>query len=628
MPDSNAPRQKHPWENSYPYPTDLRWDADIPERTLVELLEEAVKNFKDRTAIDFMDKTYTFGELGEMVDRFAKGLQDQGIGPGSKVGLSLPNMPFYPVAYYAALKTGATVVNFNPLYTPEEMEHQIKDSDVDMMVAMNLELLYPRVKNLMGTAKFKKLVVCDMADVLPAKKAIGFRALNTLSSWTRSVPVLGKKVAALRDKNGVQPVAKIKKDKNILSFKDLVNSKGALKPVEIHPDDVAVLQYTGGTTGVPKAVILTHNNLAANTQQTALWFTNGPAATLDAKALAILPFYHVFSMTVMMNLPLHLGGQIVMLPKFDARETLKTITEKKPALFAGVPSLYGALNKELAANPKQYNMGSLDVCISGAAPLPLTTAQEFKKLAGIDLLEGYGLSESSAAALANPVHGAKKPGSIGLPMPRTELKLVPQTDAPKLDSSLPGAETPVVMEGEICLRGPQIMKGYWKRPEQTAETIDKDGWLHTGDVGRMDKDGYVQIVGRIKDMIIVNGLKVWPNKVESAALKHEAIDDVAVIGLPDDRTGEKVAIYIVTKPGRTITDEELNVFLRKSLAGYEVPKLVERRASLPKTAIGKPDKKVLKKEALAKPAAAEAKTAANQNENIAPAKKSNRPRLG
>jgi long-chain acyl-CoA synthetase len=622
--DNTAPRQPHLWEKSYP--KDLRWDAEIPDTTLVELFDDAVKKYKDRTCIDFMDKTYTFGELGAMVDRFAKGLQDQGIGPGSKVGLSLPNMPFYPVAYYAALKTGATVVNFNPLYAPAEMEHQIKDSDVDMMVAMNLELLYPKVENLLGTARFKKLVVCDMADVLPGKKAIGFRALNALTDLTKNVPFLGKKVAALRDKNGVQPVAKIKKDKNILSFKEILNSKGAFKPVEIHPDDIAVLQYTGGTTGVPKAAVLTHGNLASNTLQTAAWFAIGPAAKREQKALAILPFYHVFSMTVMMNLPLHLGGQILMLPKFDAKETLKIMTEKRPSLFAGVPTLYNALNKELEANPKQYNLASLDVCISGAAPLAPATAEAFKKNTGIELLEGYGLSESSAAALANPVYGKKKPGSIGLPLPGTELKLAPQTDdsKPALDSSLPGPETPVVMEGEICLRGPQTMKkdkGYWKRPDETAKVIDDDGFLHTGDIGRMDEDGYVAIVGRIKDMIIVSGLKAFPRKIEEAALKHEAIEDVAVIGIPDEKTGEKVKAFIVLKPGKSVTDEELTAFLRERLAGYEMPKLIERRKELPKTAIGKPDKKVLKNEELAK-------IAANQNAKPAPAKKQQGPGPG
>jgi long-chain acyl-CoA synthetase len=622
--DNNSqPQPTYPWINSYP--KDLRWDADIPDRTIPELFDKAVKDNKDKTAIDFMGKTYTYADLGAMVDRFAKSLQDQGIGPGSKVGLSLPNVPFYPIAYYAILKTGATVANFNPLYGPEELKHQVEDSDIEMMVGMNLEMLYPTVAGALGTAKLKKLVVCDMADVLPTTKAVGFRVLNALTDLTKNISLfdINKKIAALRDKNGVQPVSHIKKSNSILSFKDMLNSKGAVKPVEIHPNDVAVLQYTGGTTGVPKAAMLTHGNITANTMQAGMWFATGAAAKTDVRALAILPFYHVFSMTVMMNLPLYLGGEIIMLPKFDPKETLKTITEKKPSIFAGVPTLYKVLSKEIIDNPGKYNTSSLDVCISGAAPLPPETAAEFKKLTGVDLLEGYGLSESSAAALANPVYGEKRAGSIGLPVPGTEIKIDQSvlTDDPKLKaallekSSLPGGGTPINVDGEICLRGPQIMKGYWKRPDETAKTIDKDGWLHTGDIGRLDKDGYVSITGRLKEMIIVSGLKAFPRKIEESILKNDAIDDVAVIGLPDERTGEKVKAYIVLKPGKTITDEELTEFLRPYLARYEVPKAFERRTSLPLTAIGKPDHKALRKEEEAKVAAASTSTTAKKANN-------------
>jgi len=613
--DNNSqPQPSYPWINSYP--KDLKWDADIADQTIPDLFDKAVKDNKDKKAIDFMGKTYTYAELGAMVDRFAKSLQDQGIGPGSKVGLSLPNVPFYPIAYYAILKTGATVANFNPLYGPEELKHQVEDSDIEMMVGMNLELLYPTVAGALGTNKLKKLVVCDMADVLPTTKAVGFRVLNALTDLTKNISLfdINKKIAALRDKNGVQPVAHIKKSSSILSFKDMLNSKGAVKHVDINSNDVAVLQYTGGTTGVPKAAMLTHNNITANTVQAGMWFANG--GKKDVKALAILPFYHVFSMTVMMNLPLYLGGEIIMLPKFDPKETLKTITEKKPNIFAGVPTLYKVLSKEVTENPGKYDLSSLEVCVSGAAPLTPETASDFKKISGIDLLEGYGLSESSAAALANPVNGEKRAGSIGLPVPRTEIKIDQSvlTDDAKLKaallekSKLPGGETPINVDGEICLRGPQIMKGYWKRPDETAKVIDKDGWLHTGDIGRIDKDGYVSITGRLKEMIIVSGLKAFPRKIEEAILKNDAIDDVAVIGLPDERTGEKVKAYVVLKPGKTITDEELKAFLEPYLARYEMPKAIERRTSLPLTAIGKPDHKALRKEEEAKNAAASATT--------------------
>ena len=591
----------HPWEKSYP--KDLRWDAEIPEMTMVELFDTAVKKFQDRPCLDFMDKKYTFREVGEMVDRFAKGLQDQGIGKGSKVGLCLPNTPFYVVAYHAALKAGATVVNFNPLYPEKEMEDQVVDSQVDMMVTLNLEQIFPKVESALGKARLKMIVVCDFADALPGKTGIAFKAINTLSSLTGRVPFVGKKLRALRDKKGVQPVSKIKRSKSLLSFEKMLKSKGPLKPVNIHPDDIAVLQYTGGTTGVPKAAMLSHGNLSANTQQAALWFNGGGQGATNDKSLAVLPFFHVFSMTILMNLPLHMGGEIIMLPKFEVNTALKTITDKKPTIFAGVPTIYSAITKALAAGNKA-DLSSLKVCISGGAPLSPATLTAFKEKTGIELLEGYGLSESSAAAIANPLNGTKKPGSIGLPMPQTEVKLV---------SSLPGADTAVTMEGEICLRGPQVMKGYWNRSEETKNVLE-NGWLKTGDIGRMDDDGYISIVGRVKDMIIASGLKVFPRKVEEAILKHEAIDDVAVIGVPDEKRGENVKAFIVLKPGKTVTDKALDDFLRQYLAAYEVPKIVERRDSLPLTLIGKPDKKALKKEQEAADAKlAAARTAPKKN---------------
>ena len=595
MPLDNTPssNQPQPWEKSYP--ADLRWDSEIPEITMVDLFEESVKKFKDSTCLNFMGKKYSYKEVGEMADRFAKGLQDQGVGKGSKVGLCLPNTPFYVVAYYGALKAGATVVNFNPLYAEKEMENQIKDSDADVMVTVNLKQVYPKIDRVLGQANLKKIIVCDMADALSGKEAAGFRAINRLAG----LPLVGKKFRSIGDKKGVQPVSKIKKDKNHLSFEKMLKSKGKLKPVEVHPDDIAVLQYTGGTTGVPKAAMLSHGNLSANTQQATLWFTGGKEREKQDKVLAVLPFFHVFSMTAQMNLSIFTGAEIVMLPKFDLKQTLETINKEKPTIFAGVPTIYKAITDYKDVG--KYDLSSLDVCISGGAPLPEEIMQGFKKLTGIELVEGYGLSESSAAAIANPLNGEKKINSIGLPLPKTEVKFV----------ALPDETTPVKYQGEICLRGPQIMKGYWKRPDETEAVMDKDGFLHTGDVGYMDKDGYIFINGRTKDMIIASGLKVFPRKVEEAILKNDAVSDVSVIGVSDPYRGETVKAFIVLKEGKTLTAEELDKFLKDHLSSYEVPKLVEFRDSLPLTMIGKPDKKALREEEKAKQAAAAKPAATN-----------------
>ncbi|MBU6474493.1 MAG: long-chain fatty acid--CoA ligase [Alphaproteobacteria bacterium] len=590
----------HAWEKSYP--ENLDWHAEIPPSTLPALFDESVKKYADRVCLNFMGEKLTYKEVGAMVDSFARGLQEQGIGKGAKVGLCLPNSPFYVIAYYAALKAGATVVNFNPLYAAHEMEHQIRDSDADMMVTLDLAQVYPKVGRMLGEARLKKIVVCDMADILPAKKAFGFRAFNRLSRMAHARPLkalfndyAGRKIDALGKKIGVQSAVRVKKDASHLRFSDLVKTKGRPAPAAVSPDDVAVLQYTGGTTGVPKAAVLSQGNLAANVRQAALWFLAGEQREKQDKILAVLPFFHVFSMTAQMNLSLYTGAELVMLPKFELKEFLETVTREKPTIFAGVPDLY----KKIVEAPDlgKYDLSSLQVCISGAAPLTDEVRAGFKKATGIELLEGYGSSECSAAAVANPVRGVKKPKSIGMPLPGTEVKILPLEDYREAGKAV----------GEICLRGPQVMQGYWKKPDETAGVMEKDGFMRTGDVGYVDEDGYVFIVGRSKDMIILNGLKIFPLKVESAILKHEAVKDVSVIGVKNAKTGEAPKAFIVLKEGKTLADGELQKFLAGYLAPYEIPRLVEYRANLPLTAIGKPDKKALKKEEEAKAAHAAAR---------------------
>ncbi|MDE1153400.1 MAG: long-chain fatty acid--CoA ligase [Micavibrio sp.] len=576
MSDANAQgRKEYPWSKKYP--VDIHWDMDIPTGSMVDMFDESVKKNADKPALSFMGKTLTYKEMGEMVDKFAKSLQDQGIGPGKHVGLCLPNSPFYPIAYFGILKAGATVVNFNPLYAEQEMRHQINDSKCDTMVSINVRQVQPKVdKMLDGSTCLKKIIVCDLAEALPPAKKIAYRAINRVKG------VFGK-----------SDTVKVEDNEKHIPFAKMMKAKGAPKKVDIKPDDLAVLQYTGGTTGVPKAAMLSHGNLTANMNQATLWFASGAGKSdKQDKMFAVLPFFHVFSMTVQMNLAFKLGAELTMLPKFVAEDTLKLIDKEKPTMFAGVPTLYKALmdHKDF----KKYDMSSLKVCLSGGAGLPETTAQRWTQLTGKEITEGYGLSETSPIVTANPVHGDKKTNSIGMPLPKTEVRIV--------NLEFPDRECPIRMEGEICLRGPQVMKSYWNNKEETDKVLDKDGFFHTGDVGYMDEEGYIFIVDRIKDMINASGLKVFPRKVEEAIMQHPGVSETIVAGVKDDYRGENVKAYIVFKPGQEVSEAEMTKFLRDKVASYEMPKLFEFRDSLPKTMIGKPDRKALKAEEAARDA--------------------------
>ncbi len=507
-----------------------------------------------------------------MVDRFAKGLQDQGIKKGSHVGLCLPNTPFYVIAYYGALKAGATVANFNPLYAEQEVKHQINDSQCDVMVTLNSTRIQPKIdKMLNGETCLKKVIVCDIAEALPFFKKIAFKTVNAVKK------VFGKSTTLT-----------VKKDNTHIPFSTMLKSRGAVTPVEIKADDIAVLQYTGGTTGVAKAAMLSHANLTANIAQCEMWFANekGKEKTQKEKMLVVLPFFHVFSMTVQLNLSLKVGAEVIMLPEFNAETVLKVIDKEKPTMFAGVPTLYTALMKRKDVN--EYDLTSVNFWLSGGASLPEATATAWKALTGKEFTEGYGLSETSPLAIANPLHGEKKIGSVGMPLPQTEVRIV--------NLELPDQECAIKVEGEICLRGPQVMRGYWNRADETAKVMDKDGFFHTGDVGYIDEDGYTFIVDRIKDMINASGLKVFSRKVEEAILQHPRVAETIVLGVKDDYRGENVKAYIVFKPDQEVSQAEMTAFLKDKLAPYELPKLYEYRESLPKTVIGKPDKKALKAE--------------------------------
>jgi len=557
----------YPWERAYP--ADVDYHAALPRRPLYELMDEAARAFADRPCLDFLGKRSTYREIGALVDRAARGFQEMGVRKGVRVGLFLPNTPYYVICYYGILKAGGTVVNFNPLYAERELKHQIDDSGVETMVTLDLAVLYDKMARMLDETGLKRVVVCPMAEILPFPK-----------NWL--FPVAKRK-----------ELAKLRKDDTTVPFARLTANDGRPAPVSIDPDaDVAVLQYTGGTTGVPKGAMLTHANLTANAEQCSLWFVGAEPG--KERMLGVLPFFHVFAMTVVMNLSIRFGAEIILLPRFDLDQVMQTIHDKKPTLFPAVPTIYTAINhhKDLG----KFDVSSIRFCFSGGAPLPVEVKEAFERNTGCILVEGYGLSESSPVATGNPLRGVNKPGSIGLPIPGTVIEIVSLEEPKRV---LPPGE-----KGEVCIRGPQVMKGYWNKPQETAETL-QDGRLHTGDVGLMDEDGYVFIVDRIKDMILCSGFNVYPRNVEEAIYLHPAVAECVVAGVPDEYRGQTVKAYVRLLDGEDLTKEELCAFLKDKLSPIEMPKIVEFRGELPKTMIGKLNRKALLEEEKAKRAGGE-----------------------
>jgi long-chain acyl-CoA synthetase len=590
-PVQTAATEPHPWEKSYP--AELRWDAEIPVSTMVEMFKESVKKYGDLPALNFLGKRTTFNELDEQSDRFAKSLQDRGIGKGSHVGLCLPDSPFHVIAYYGALKAGATLVNLNPTYADGEMKHIVEDSECDVIVSFNDKRVQKKVDKLLGGATcLKKVIVADIADALP----LGKGALKRTQDFYYKLRSKGE---------SYRP----KEDADHILFSTMLKSKGAPAPLATGLDDVAVLQYTGGTTGVPKAAMLTHRNLTANIAQAEMWFSAGAAPAHNGKQkkmLAVLPFFHVFAMTVQEQLSLKIGSELVMLPLPETGKILQAIDKEKPDMFAAVPSMYEAMmaykpkrgklaavfNKIAHPFGEKHDLSSVSLWLTGGAATPQTLEDAWKKHTGKVFTKGYGLSETSPLALAMPLN-RDTPGSIGLPVPGTVVRINSIENAPDIsDKVLPLGEN-----GEVCVKGPQVMAGYWKRDDETAKVMDKDGFFHTGDTGYIDpKTGESYITGRLKDMINRQGMKVFPLKVEGAMLQHPAIAEVCVVGVPDPRVQEEVKAHIVFKQGQKATPEELKQFLKDRLAPYEIPHLWKIRDSLPKTSVGKPDKKKVREE--------------------------------
>jgi long-chain acyl-CoA synthetase len=550
------------------YPPSVDWQAALPVRPLYEIFDDAMRTYPGNIAVDFLGRLYTYRELDHLIACAAKGLQDLGVKKGDRIGLFLPNTPTYLILYFATLKIGGIIVNFNPLYAEREIEHQIKDSGCALMATIDIPSVYDKLAKMLGKTCLKRIIVARMTDILPAGLALLYRIIKR------------------RD------IARIPNDEHHVMFAKLVDNDGGFAPVAINPaQDVAVLQYTGGTTGIPKGAMLTHANLIANAVQSRLAFAG--VGRGKERMLGVLPFFHVFAMTAVMNFTIVIGGCIIMLPRFDLVQVIKTIHKKRPTLFPAVPTIYTAINhyKSLA----KYNLRSIKYCISGGAPLPVEVKRDFERLTGCVLVEGYGLSETSPVTHCNPPEGENKPGSIGLPVPGTIVEIVSLDDR---RTAMPQGEN-----GEICIRGPQVMKGYWNQPAETANVMEQtpEGIrLHTGDVGHLDEDGYTFIVDRIKDMIAAGGFKIYPRNVEEAIYLHPAVEECIVAGVPDEYRGQTVKAWIKLRTGQSLTADALKTFLKDKLSVIEMPKLIEFRDALPKTLIGKLSRKMMVEEDAAK----------------------------
>ncbi len=542
--------QSKRWLKHYPseIPTSITYDR----KPLHAFLEESASRFAKKKALYFMGKEISFEALYVEAKKMASFMQKEGLKKGDKVAIMLPNCPQAVIGYYATLMAGAVVVQTNPLYKERELEYQLKDSEASFIIC--LDILLPTVTNVIPKTNIMHTIVTGIKDYLPFPKNMVYPFIQ---------------------KRQYKMVVKVEESEITHSWQKAISaSETAYQKVDIDPmEDLALLQYTGGTTGYPKGVMLTHYNLVANVQMCDAWLYNTKGE--EDIVLGVLPFFHVYGMTTVMNNSIMVGSKMVLLPKFDAKEVLKTIDKQKPTLFPGAPTIYiGLLNHPDLSN---YDLSSIEACISGSAPLPIEIQEQFEKLTGGKLVEGYGLTETSPVTHANFVWEKRINGSIGVPWPDTECKVVVlETDE----------EAEIGEIGEIVVKGPQVMKGYWNNKEETDQVL-KDGWLFTGDLGYMDEDGYFYVVDRKKDMIIAGGYNIYPREVEEVLYEHEGIQEAVVAGVPDAYRGETVKAYIVLKSGSTLNEEELNRFCRKHLAAYKVPKIYEFREELPKTAVGK-----------------------------------------
>jgi len=537
---------------------------DYENACLPEFLDRSAEQFPDRMALLFQGYKVTFRQLQNMVDRMAHALQSMGIRQGDSVAILLPNVIPCVVAYYAILKVGARAVMNNPLYSDRELEHQFKDSGSKLLIT--LDLLVKRMVALRPRTNITSIIYTSIGDYLPFPKNLLF-------------PLVGKKKGLAAD---VTPADDLYKWKDILS-----RYSPSPSPVSLSFDDIAMLQYTGGTTGVSKGVMLTHGNLSKQVQAVRTWFPRFNRG--EEIMLGALPFFHVFGLSVAMNLAIYMGWGDILVPKPQPEPLLETIGKYRPTFAPLVPTMYiGMLN-----NPQidRTDLTCIKGCFSGSAPLPLEVIRDFEGKTGAVIVEGFGMTESSPVTHINPFGGERKVGSIGIPIPDTEARIVDLNEGTH--------EIPVGESGELVVRGPQVMQGYWQRPEATAETL-VDEWLHTGDIAKMDEDGYFYIVDRKKDMIISGGYNVYPRDIEEVLFEHPKVAEATAIGVPHPSRGEQVKVFIVLKEGEEATSEEITQYCKGKLATYKLPTEVEFIDELPKTNVGKVLKKDLRAEELAK----------------------------
>lgn len=546
------------WHKNYDkgVPTTIKY----PKAPLFHFLEEAARKYPDRACTIFKGAVVSYREINEQSNHMAAALVDMGVKKGDRVGIFMPNLPQFVVAYFGILKAGGVVVAINPTYPVDEVLTPVNDANIEIM--FTLTRFYKTLKDVRTKSKLKKIIVSNLKEALPPVT----RLLYTL----------------LREKKGGDKLDSL--ESGDVWMNDLLSKyANASKPnVEITPDDTALFQYSGGTTGIPKGAVAMHRNVVANTLQIKSWMTG----LEEGKEVVLMgiPLFHVYGMVAGMNFAMASGASMVMIPNArDLKDVLENITKYKATIFPGVPLLYNGINNHPDVKAGKYDLSSIKACISGSAALMRETKEEFERLTGGKVFEGFGMSEAPTATHCNPLNGVNKTGSIGMPLADVDVKIISLDDGE--------TEMPVGEIGEIVLRGPQVMKGYHNMPTETANSLrqlnDGKTWLFTGDIARMDEDGYFYIVDRKKELIKPGGFQVWPREVEEAIMSHPKVLEVGVGGIPDPHRGETVKAWVVLKPGETLTEEELKAFCKEHLAPYKVPTHYEFRSELPKTTVGK-----------------------------------------
>jgi long-chain acyl-CoA synthetase len=570
-----AAYDSRPWLASYP--AEVPPDYDFPSVPLTRFLDDAAESFPTSLAVVFLGTTLTYAQLRSEVDRFAGCLDALGVVKGDRVAIVLPNCPQAVIAFYAVLRLGAVVVQHNPLYTAHEMGHQLADCGAKVVIVF--DRAYATVAEVRAQTAIQHVVVTSIIDYLPRRQQLLLK-----------LPI-SKAIAKRAEISAVVP-----KDADVWHFtKLLAHSPGPALQTPVDPaTDLALLQYTGGTTGLSKGAMLTHDNLVANAYQCRLWFTTAKAG--QERTLAVLPLFHAYGLTLCLGLTVLLAGNLILLPRFDLELTFEAIDKWRPTLFPGVPPIYRAMLD--SPDVGKHNLRSISECVSGAMKLPSDVAAAFEQVTGGRLVEGYGMTEASPVTHANPLTGTRRSGMIGIPIPGTTARIVDQED--------PTIAMPIGEPGELVIAGPQVMRGYWNAAEVTdsASTFTHDGYLRTGDIATMDKDGWFAVVDRKKELIIAGGFNIYPSEIEEVLFSMVGVADCVVVGVPDTYRGETVKAFIVLQPGAELTEVEVKAYCAQRLAAYKVPKLVEFRDTLPRTMVGKVLRRVLVAEEKEKAAAA------------------------